>query len=100
MHTKGRPPRRRRVVPKLRRSLFEPLEERQMLSISSLPPALVVGRTLSAYSVADVQNNEVTITYTVYNQQADDADGVLLTDTLANGVTLKSSSQSPNQSGQ
>jgi uncharacterized membrane protein len=95
--------RRRPAPPKFRRSCFEPLEERQMLSISTpgtLPPAIVVGRTLSAYSALDVQNNQVTITYTVYNEQADDMSGVLLTDTLEPGVTIQSASQLPDQSGQ
>ena len=49
---------------------LEPLEDRMMLD-AGLPPAIVVGRTLSAYFVGDVQNNQETITYTVYNEQAD-----------------------------
>ena len=36
-----------------------------------------------------MQNNQETITFTVYNQQADSITGVLLTDTLAPGVTLR-----------
>jgi hypothetical protein len=39
-----------------------------------------------------VQNNQVTVTYTVYNEQADTETGVLLTTTLEPGVTLVSSS--------
>ena len=46
--------------------------------LDSSPPAIVVGRTLSAYSVADIQNNQETITYTVYNQQADTESDVVL----------------------
>ena len=86
-----------------------------------LPPAIVVGRTLAtpatagtstpspSYFVGEVQNNQVTITYTVYNEQADPETGVLLTTTLAPGVTILSSSvtldgtttaQPPDQSGQ
>jgi hypothetical protein len=38
------------------------------------------GRTLSAYTTAAVQNNQVSITYTVCNEQADSVTGVLLTD--------------------
>ena len=47
-----------------------------------------------------MQNNQETITFTVYNQQADSITGVLLTDTLEPGVTLVSASQQPDQSGQ
>src|SRR5262245_7023668 len=82
------------------RHLFvEPLEERILLA-SDLPPAIVVGRTLSSYSIADVQNNELTITYTVYNEQANPISGVLLTDTLQTGVTFKSASALPDRNGQ
>jgi uncharacterized repeat protein (TIGR01451 family) len=86
-----------------RRALFQPLEERVMLDIaaaSSLPPTIVVGRTLSAYDVPDVQNNQETLTFTVYNQASDPITGVLLTDTLENGVTFASASQLPDQNGQ
>jgi uncharacterized repeat protein (TIGR01451 family) len=81
----------------------EPLEERIMLD-AGLPPALVVGRTLSsggqpAYFAGDIQNNLETITYTVYNEQTDPLQGVLLTDTLQPGVTFQSASQPPDQSG-
>src|SRR6202035_909833 len=48
---------------------FEQLEERVLLDVG-LPAALVVGRTLSAYFVGDIQNNRETITYTVYNEQS------------------------------
>ena len=67
---------------------------------ASLPPSLVVGRTLSSYFIGGVQNNQETITYTVYNEQADPETGVLLTDTLQPGVTFQSASQLPDQSGQ
>ena len=82
---------------------FEQLEERVLLDGGlggSLPPALVVGRTLSAYTTAGVQNNQLTITYTVYNEQADPLSGVLLTDTLQTGVTFQSATAPPDQSGQ
>ena len=87
----------------LRSALFQPLEERVMLDIggaNSLPPTIVVGRTLSAYDVPDVTNNQETLTFTVYNQAADPITGVLLTDTLASGVTFASASQLPDQNGQ
>jgi uncharacterized membrane protein len=91
---RGRTARRRRPRPGV-----EALEERLLLD-TGLPAAIVVGRTLSAYTVPDVQNNQLTITYTVYNEQADPVSGVLLTDTLANGVTFQSASQLPDRSGQ
>ncbi|HVC97547.1 MAG TPA: transglutaminase domain-containing protein, partial [Pirellulales bacterium] len=87
----------------LRSALFQPLEERLMLDIggaNSLPPTIVVGRTLSAYDVPDVKNNQETLTLTVYNQAASAISGVLLTDTLESGVTLASASQLPDQNGQ
>jgi uncharacterized membrane protein len=84
-----------------------------MLAASTgLPAALVLGRTLAtpstaatstpspSYFVGEVQNNQVTITYTVYNEQADPETGVLLTDTLEPGVTIASASAQPDQSGQ
>ena len=49
--------------------------------------------------MGEVQNNQVTITFTVYNQQGDPETGVLVTDTLAPGVTMASASQQPDQSG-
>jgi len=81
------------------RPLIEQLEERVMLD-AGLPPALVVGRTLSSYFVGGIQNQHETITYTVYNEQANPVTGVLLTDTLQPGVTFQSASQLPDQSGQ
>jgi uncharacterized membrane protein len=84
-----------------RSAIYEPLEERIMLDIAGASqPTLVVGRTLSAYDVPDVQNNQETITLTAYNQTADPIDGVLLTDTLKPGVTFASASQLPDQNGQ
>jgi hypothetical protein len=79
------------------------LEDRLMLDTgaSNQPaPSIVVGRTLSAYFVSDVQNNKETITYTVYNQQSDPVTGVLLTTALEPGVTIAGSSQQPDQNGQ
>ena len=115
---------RRRPNAILRRPMFECLETRMMLDAGgtpSLAAAIVLGRTLAtpstaatsspapSYFVGEVQNNQVTITYTVYNEQTDPETGVLLTDTLKPGVTLNSSSvtldgvttnQLPDQSGQ
>jgi transglutaminase-like putative cysteine protease len=94
------------------RPAIELLEDRMMLDSGGLPAALVVGRTLAtpstaasatpapSYFVGEVANNQVTITYTVYNEQADPETGVLLTDTLAPGVTMASAAQQPDQSGQ
>jgi len=58
-----------------------------------LLPAIVVGRTLSSYTTGGIQNNQETITYTVYNEQANPETGVLLTDTLFSpGETIASAS--------
>jgi uncharacterized membrane protein len=89
-------PRARRPI---RRLHLEPLEERILLD-ASLPPSIVVGRTLSSYFAGGIQNNQETITYTVYNEQANPETGVLLTDTLEPGVTIQTASQLPDQSGQ
>ena len=103
---------RRRQKARVHRPCFEPLEDRTMLDTGGLPAAIVIGRTLAtpstadtatpspSYFVGEVQNNQETITYTVYNEQADPETGVLLTDTLEPGVTLASASQQPDQSGQ
>lgn len=77
----------------------EELEPRVMLD-ANLPPAIVLGRTLSAYTIGGIQNNQETITLTVYNEQSKPVTGVLVTDTLEPGVTLASASQLPDQSGQ
>src|SRR4051794_34999188 len=75
---------------------IERLEDRLMLDSS--PPAIVVGRTLSSYTVGGIQNNQETITYTVYNETADSETGVFLTTTLEPGVTFQSASRQPDQS--
>jgi uncharacterized membrane protein len=76
---------------------LEALEDRVMLD-TGLPAAIVVGRTLSAYFTGDVRDHQETITYTVYNEQANPVSGVLLTDTLEPGVTVVNASQLPDQS--
>lgn len=69
--------------------------------VSETPsPAIVVGRVLSSYTTADIQNHQETITYTVYNEQGHVLSDVLLTDTLAAGETIVSASLQPNQNGQ
>ena len=103
---------RRRQKDREYRLLFEMLEDRTMLSgPSQLPPAIVIGRTLAtpstanaaipapSYYVGEVENNQVTITFSVYNQQLDPVTGVLVTDTLAAGISMASASQQPDQSG-
>jgi len=109
---------------KFLRPSLEPLETRTMLDAGAtgqISAAIVLGRTLAtpstadtstpapSYFVGEVQSNQVTITYTVYNEQADPETGVSLTTTLEPGVTFQSSSvtldgttsaQAPNQSGQ
>ena len=115
---------RRRQQAISHRPLFEWLEERMMLDAGGatlLPAAIVLGRTLAtpstaatsspspSYFVGEVENNQVTVTYTVYNEQANPETGVLLTTTLEPGVTIVGSAvtldgtttaQPPNQSGQ
>lgn len=69
--------------------------------ISNTPSsAIVTGRVLSSYTTGGIQNNQETITFTVYNEQADPLTGVLLTDILAPGVTIVSASIAPDQTGQ
>lgn len=63
-------------------------------------PDIVVGRTLSAYSIHDVEDGELRVTYTVCNQEAEGVSGVLLTSTLQPGVSFTTASQLPNQNGQ
>src|SRR5262249_37158991 len=53
-----------------------------------------------AYTTAAIQNNQETLTYTVYNQQANPLSGVILTDTLQPGVMFQSASQLPDRNGQ
>ena len=65
-----------------------------------LAPAITVGRTLSAYTVGAVQNHQIAITYTVYNEQAEAVTGVLLTDTLEAGASFKDASAPASRDGQ
>lgn len=60
----------------------------------------VVGRTLSSYTVAGIQDGRETITYTVYNEQSAEISGVTLTETLRPGVSFESASVQPVGNGQ
>jgi transglutaminase-like putative cysteine protease len=93
-----RPMQRLRSLARYGRLEIEPLEERVLLD-AGLPPAIVLGRTLSAPFAGQVQNNQETLIFTVYNEQADPVPGVLLTDTLQPGVTFQSASQLPDRNG-
>jgi uncharacterized membrane protein len=75
------------------------LEERRLLSVAPLPQ-ITVGRQVSAWSVADLQQNQVKIDYTVYNDQSNDLTGVLLTTTLQPGVSFVTATQLPDRSAQ
>ena len=96
----GQPGIRRRFRSCLRRGpsslrpLLESLEGRMMLDAGANqdPGDLVLGRTLATpataaaatpapcYFIGEVQNNQVTITYTLYNEQTDPETGVSLID--------------------
>ena len=51
-----------------------------------LPPSTSLAAR--SYTTAAMWNNQISITYTVYNEQSDALGGVLLTDTLKPGVTF------------
>jgi len=40
-----------------------------------VPSPIIAGRTLSAYTIGAVQNNQLTITYTVYKRAGRTRDG-------------------------
>jgi uncharacterized membrane protein len=84
--------------PKFFRLRMESLEDRLAPAVG-LPPDLIVGRTQSAYSTADLANHSLSITYTVYNQRAEDISGVLLTTTLQSGVAFQSATSLPDRDG-
>ena len=64
-------------------------------AVPELPAAITVGRTQSSYTTDGVQGGELRLTYTVYNETADELRGVLLTTTLQDGVAFKSASAPP-----
>ena len=70
-----------------------------MLS-GDLTAEITVGRTLSSWTAGDVQDNQLRITYTVYNEQSADLNGTFLATTLEPGVTFVSASQLPDRNGQ
>lgn len=76
---------------------FESLEERLVLAADDV---ISVGRTVSAWTTADIVGNELTISYSVYNQQAEAISGVALTTMLQPGVQFVSASLAPVQNGQ
>ena len=76
---------------------FESLEDRLMLAADDV---ISVGRTLSAWTTADIINNQLKITYSVFNQQAKEVDGVALTTLLQPGVQFVSSTVTAQQNGQ
>jgi uncharacterized membrane protein len=91
---------KRKPTATLRRLAFDALEPRTMLDAQGLSPQVVVGRTLSSDTVSGVQNSQLRITYTVYNQEADALSGLILTTTLNGGVTFVDASIAPDRSGQ
>lgn len=76
---------------------FESLEERLVLAADDV---ISVGRSLSSWTTADIVNNELKITYSVFNQQAETINGLGLATTLQPGVQFVSSSISVQQNGQ
>src|SRR4051794_9261655 len=82
------------------RSSLERLEERCMLDGAAPATAIVVGRTLSSYTSADVTDGTLSITYTAYNEQAEPVDGVLLVTALQPGVTFAGATAAPDRNGQ
>lgn len=76
---------------------FESLEARNLLAVDDV---ISVGRFQSVYSKLDVQNHEMSVTYTVFNQQETEVSGVSLKTTLAPGVAFKSATSAPQQTGQ
>ena len=85
--------RKRRFRRPIRPSI-ELLEQRLMLS-GDVPAEITVGRTLSSWTAAGIRDNQLQITYSVYNEQADELSGVLLATTLEPGVSFVTASQSP-----
>jgi len=61
---------------------------------------VAVGRTLSAWTTADLVGNQLTIDYTVYNLTGGFVDNVSLETTLQAGVSFNSASLPPNIAGQ
>jgi uncharacterized membrane protein len=62
--------------------------------------SIAVGRTLSAYTTADISNGQLVITYTVYNQTDGYVQNVNLATTLTAGTAYIAASEQTMQSGQ
>ena len=90
---------RKRRIRRPNRPRIELLEQRLMLS-GDVPAEITVGRTLSSWTAAGIRDNQLQITYSVYNEQASELSGVLLATTLQPGVSFVTASQSPDSSGQ
>ena len=84
---------------KLRRLMLEQFEDRLMMAVD-FPVEIIAGRTLSAYSVSDVQNGQLKLTYAVYNQRELPMDGVQVSVKLATGVGFVQASLPATSSGQ
>src|SRR5690349_816974 len=84
---------------KTSRMFIEALEDRLMMA-SGEPGAISVGRTLSAWTVSDVQHNELKINYTVYNEQESAISAVQLVTTLQPGVSFESTTGIAQRNGQ
>jgi large repetitive protein len=64
------------------------------------PSPISVGRTQSTYFVDQIEGNRLTITYGVFNQSAEEIDGVKLVTVLQSGVPFEEASPLPNRQDQ
>jgi transglutaminase-like putative cysteine protease len=83
---------------------IEQLEERQLLDTgigaAEQPSPIVVGRTPSAFTVDGIRNNQLTITYSVYNPRDQDVAGIRLTTTLGPGASFAGATARPDGDGE
>jgi uncharacterized membrane protein len=79
--------------------MLEQFEDRLMMAVD-FPVEIIAGRTLSAYSVSDVQNGQLKLTYAVYNQRELPMDDVQVSVKLATGVGFVQASLPATSSGQ
>jgi len=68
--------------------------------IAALAPLIAVGKRVDPLTFAQVQDGQVTITYTVFNLQTTPAQNILLDTQLASGMTFVAGSPQPDQGGQ
>src|SRR5262245_61729946 len=80
-----------------RNHFLECLESRHMMAADDV---ITVGRVPAAWTISGVTNNQLKITYSVYNQQTQAVSGVLLTTTLNSDVTFVDASILPDRNGQ